>query len=157
MDEEAGTNSIRYDRKRENVKKLINRMSSKANEYNRQYIKYKRITNVSEALMLGLSALLTSSLFVSFYGDRDVLLVSMVLSTVSSVGSAILRSLDFGSKQHNSQTSSLQYKDAARGYHNKLLMNGLSTTDLDNMLSSMNTRLGLLEDGESGLSLLFSP
>lgn len=147
---------VKYDRKREAVKKLVARMSNKANQYNTKYIRHKRAANVTEAAMLGLSALLTSTLFLSYYGDPNVIIVSVVLSTLSSVASAVLRSIDFRTKQHAAHTSSLQYRGTTRHYHTILLRNGLSSADLDNMLDSINTRLGLIEDVEEGLELMSS-
>jgi hypothetical protein len=145
---------VKYDRKREAVKKLVDRMSKKSIQYNTKYIRNKRAANMSEAVMLGLSALLTSTLFLSYYGDPNVIIVSVVLSTVSSVASAVLRSIDFRTKQHAAHTSSLQYRGTTRHYQTILLRNGLSSADLDSMLDSINTRLGLIEDVEEGLELL---
>lgn len=49
-------------------------------------------------------------------------------------------------KFHSHQTSYLQYVDVHRDLSARMFRNGLSSQDLDNILSELNSRLGLIED-----------
>jgi hypothetical protein len=75
-----------------------------------------------------------------------LLIVALSSTTISIVTSAIHSSTDIEGKVYSHNTSYLQYTDIFRDVQARLLRNGMSSLDLDNLISEINARMGLIED-----------
>ena len=75
-----------------------------------------------------------------------IILTALCATTCSSILSAVSNSVDLENRIHSHNTSYLQYTDIYRDVSARLLRNGMSSSDLDGLLSEINNRIGLVED-----------
>ena len=102
---------------------------------------------IFKSLINALNAISVSSLILS-YTEEDKYYDKIALSTTSLSGviSAITSTVNIEQKSHSHNTSYLQYTDIYRDVSARLLRNGMNGNDLDNLLSEINNRMGLIED-----------
>ena len=85
--------------------------------------------------------------------SNEIMILALSATSISGVLSAVSSSIDFENKEHSHNTSYLQYTDLSRDVAARLLKNGLSSADLDAMLSEVNDRVGLIEDNSLPISV----
>ena len=107
--------------------------------------RFKNINTFMKAIINGLNAVSITSLVISLT-NPFTLIISIITTSISSVGTAILSAIDIDSKFHIHNMSQLQYIDLYRDINARLVKNHLSSIDLDILLSELNNRLSLVED-----------
>ena len=136
------------------LRKHCQDMQQKSRVYYKRFCTLKRRSQCVEAVLMGLAAVTTSTIFITWLGRPDIMVASAVCSSAATVSSAVARVYDLPSKYQSAQTSWLQYGDLHRDITNRLYRNHLSSEDLDVMLTELNARLGLIEDQSLPVSVL---
>jgi len=143
-----------YQEKIDLVRKTLADIKNKKLIHYRCFSKYKKINTIIKSFVNTLNALSVCSMVLTFTPVSDEIMILALSSTsISGILSAISSSVDFENKEHSHNTSYLQYTDIFRDMTARLLRNGLSSTDLDNLLSELNDRVGLIEDHSLPISI----
>ena len=125
----------------------------KRNHYN-LFSKYKKSNTFIKCFINGLNSVSVCSLVVSFQEIYNyIMIVALITTSISSITSAITSSIDIEHKSQSHNTSNLQYNDLYRDIAARLLKNGMSSSDLDVLLSEINSRISLIEDNSLPIRL----
>lgn len=134
------------------VKSILKNLSAKKDKHYKKFKKFKKITTFFKCAINGLNAVSVSSLVITLSGNPITLVIGLVATSLSTIGSAILTGADFEGRYRSHQVSFLQYQDINRDINGRLLRNNLTSLDLDVILTELNNRIGLIEDSEYPIS-----
>lgn len=126
----------------------------KVRHYNK-FKYYKKINTGFKTTVNILNGVSISSLVLSLPGNLITLGISIGCTSTSALLSIINQSIDYENKFRLHQTSYLQYVDIYRDVNARIMRNHLTSEDLDNILTEMNSRIGLIED--NSLPIRMSP
>jgi hypothetical protein len=144
----GGTQNDNYQKKIGMIKKLLNEIKQKKQAHYKKFAKLKKINTIAKTIINVLNAVSVCSIVLSFSPTSGTtVIIALVATSISSISSVALTSYDLDSKVQSHNTSYLQYVDIYRDNSARLRRNGLSSTDLDHILSELNNKLGLIEDG----------
>lgn len=136
-----------YNDKVEMIRCILDDVKKRKKEHYKQFGKYKKINTFTKSLVNALNAISVCSMVLTFTPVSPVILVVALSATsISGISSAVHSSTDIEGKFHSHNTSYLQYTDLYRDVSARLLRNGMSSFDLDNLLTEINARMGLIED-----------
>lgn len=136
-----------YDIKKKMIKNILKDIDKKKELHYKKYSKYKKINTTFKSIINFLNSVSVCSLVLSFSPvSSPVLIIALSTTTISGLSSAAISAYELEHKIHSHNTSYLQYTDIYRDISARLRRNGLSSQDLDNMLTEINSRLGLIED-----------
>lgn len=100
-----------------------------------------------KAVINALNSVSVCSIVLTFTPINEVVnIIALSATTSSTIISAVASAYELESKVYSHQTSYLQYVDIHRDISARLYKNGLSSKDLDVILTELNDRLGLIED-----------
>ena len=129
------------------IRTILSDISRAKYGHYRRFCKLKRINTIIKTVVHGLNTTSVCSLVLSFTPVSPVCtIIALSATTGSAITSAVSSAWELEHKIHSHQTSYLQYVDIYRDVSARLFRNGLTSTDLDTMLSELNARLGLIED-----------
>ena len=113
----------------------------------KKFSSLKKINGVLKSFVNALNAISVCSMVLTFTPVSPVcLIIALSTTSISAIISAVMSAYEIENKFHSHQTSYLQYVDVHRDLSACMFRNGLSSQDLDNILSELNSRLGLIED-----------
>ena len=136
-----------YNGKIQLIKDILEDVKKKKQTHYKYYARYKKINTFSKSFINTLNALSVCSMVLTFTPINPVvMIVALSATSISAITSAIHSSTDIEGKFHSHNTSYLQYTDIYRDVSARLLRNGMSSLDLDNLLTEINSRMGLIED-----------
>lgn len=136
-----------YMGKVELIRHILEDVKKRKNTHYKKFGKLKKINTFIKSFVNGLNAISVSSLVLSLTPATPVAsIIALTATTISAITSAISSSIDLEHKIHSHNTSNLQYNDLYRDISARLLRNGMSSEDLDNLLTEINTRMSLIED-----------
>jgi len=148
-----GGTTPNYNGKIEMVNNILEDIKKRKILHYKQFAKFKKANTISKSVINSLNAISVCSMVLTFTPvNSAVMLVAIAATSVSGITSAIHSSIDIEGKIHSHNTSYLQYTDLYRDVSARLLRNGMSTHDLDLLLSEMNARIGLIEDSSLPIS-----
>ena len=140
-------NKDNYTIKMDMLKDILKDVEKRKRKHYKKYSKLKKINTLATSGINGCNAISVCSLVLSFSPILPVAtIIALTSSTCSGLGSAVLNSFDLDHKIHSHNTSYLQYTDIYRDLSARIRRNGLNSEDLDNLLTEINSRLGLIED-----------
>jgi len=129
------------------IQSILDDVKNKKQAHYKYFARYKKINTFIKSVVNSLNAVSVCSMVLAFTPiSPAVMIVALSATSISGVTSAVHSSTDIEGKVHSHNTSYLQYTDIYRDVSARLLRNGMSSQDLDNLLSEMNNRLGLVED-----------
>lgn len=136
-----------YDIKMAMIKDILKDVNDKKRKHYKKYSKYKKINTLTKSVINFLNSISVCSLVLAFTPvSPAVLFVALSATTISGVSSAGISAFELEHKIHSHNTSYLQYTDLYRDVAARIRRNGLSSDDLDGLLTELNSRLGLIED-----------
>jgi len=136
------------------IRRILADVKTKKQAHYKNFTKYKTINTIFKSLINVLNALSVCSMVLTFTPvSNEIMILALSATSISGVLSAVSSSIDFENKEHSHNTSYLQYTDLSRDVAARLLKNGLSSADLDAMLSEVNNRVGLIEDNSLPISI----
>ena len=146
-EEKQKKHSKNYQHKIEMINDLLDDIKVRRDLHYAAFIKFKKTGTVCKSFINTLNATSVCSLVLSFSPvSPATVIVALVATSISSVASVTIASYDLDTKTHSHKTSYLQYIDIHRDISARLRRNGLTSEDLDNILTEINARLGLIED-----------
>jgi hypothetical protein len=141
------------DKKLDLIKKVLKDIKKKKKEHHNKYVKLNNINTMLKTFIAVLNTISVCSLVLSFFPLSIVCqIISLSSTSMSAIISSIISAYELEHKLHSNQTSYLQYTDVLRDMSARIYRNGLSSEDLDYMLSEINSRLGLIEDNSPALN-----
>lgn len=141
------SNSDNYTIKINMIKDILKDIEYRKRKHYKKYSKYKKINTIIKSGINACNAVSVCSLVLSFTPmSPAVLIIALSATTCSGISSAILNAIELDHKIQSHNTSYLQYTDIHRDLSTRVRRNGLSSQDLDVLLSEINNRLGLIED-----------
>lgn len=136
-----------YTGKIEMIRQILEDVKKRKCKHYKQFGKYKKINTFTKGIINSLNAVSVCSMVLTFTPiSPAVLIVALSATSISAISSAVHSSTDVEGKVHSHNTSYLQYTDLYRDISARLLRNGMSSLDLDNLLTEINARMGLIED-----------
>ena len=136
-----------YTGKVEMIRQILDDVKKRKCKHYKQFGKYKKINTFTKGIINSLNAVSVCSMVMTFTPiSPAVLIVALSATSISAISSAVHSSTDVEGKVHSHNTSYLQYTDLYRDISARLLRNGMSSQDLDNLLTEINARMGLIED-----------
>lgn len=136
-----------YNGKVEMVRQILDDVKNKKQSHYKCFARYKKINTFTKGVINSLNAISVCSMVLTFTPiSPAVLIVALSATSISAISSAVHSSTDVEGKVHSHNTSYLQYTDLYRDISARLLRNGMSSQDLDLLLSEINARMGLIED-----------
>lgn len=150
MDDYSSRN---YRLKSKLIKNDLKNIKSKKGIHYKKFSKLKKVCTIVKTIINLFNSISVCSLVLSFQTSDIVIILALTSTSLSSLLSAVLQTTELDNKIHSHHTSYLQYSDVYREVNARLKKNGLSSNDLDIMLSEMNTRLGLIEDNSLPVSI----
>ena len=136
-----------YNDKVEMIRCILDDVKKRKNQHYKQFGKYRKINTLNKSLVNVLNAISVCSMVLTFTPvSPAILIVALSATSVSGITSAVNSAMDIEDKVHSHNTSYLQYTDLYRDISARLLRNGMSSLDLDNLLTEINSRMGLIED-----------
>ena len=141
------TSKDNYSTKMKLIKDSLNDIKERKKSHSALHNKYRKMNTVVKGFVNTLNAVSVCSMVLTFTPISDMIMLSALASTsVSSVLSAMTSAIDLEEKISSHNTSCLQYNDIYRETQALVLRNGLSSTDLDVLISQMNEKISLIED-----------
>lgn len=138
--------------KKNTIEKLLKDINFKSMKYYKRYKKLKKITKILKGLITALNAVSVSSIILMLNPISPVFMfTALVSSSISGIIQAVISSIEIENMYNSDNTSYLQYTDLFRNINNILLKNNLSSNDFDNLLVSINEKLGLIEDKSNAI------
>lgn len=138
--------------KKKVIESMLLDIHCKSIKYYKRSKQTKNILKILNGITTGLNTISVSSLILMLNPIFPVFMIVALTSTsLSGVVQAILASLDIVNRIHSDNTSYLQYTDLHRNIKNILLRNNMSSTDYDDLLISINDKLGLIEDSSHAI------
>lgn len=129
------------------IKQILDDVKKRKYKHYSRFGKYKKINTFTKSLINALNAVSVCSMVLTFTPvSKVVVFVALSATSISTITSAVNSSTDVEGKVHSHNTSYLQYTDLYRDVSARLLRNGMSSLDLDNLLTEINSRMGLIED-----------
>ena len=129
------------------VKDILEDIKKKKRAHYKLFARYKKINTLVKSVINSLNSVSVCSMVLTFTPiSPAVMIVALSCTSLSALTSAVHSSSDVEGKVHSHNTSYLQYTDLYRDVSARLLRNGMSSSDLDNLLSEINDRVGLIED-----------
>ena len=136
-----------YNGKVEMVRQILDDVKNKKQSHYKCFARYKKINTFVKSVVNALNAVSVCSMVLTFTPvSPAVMIVALSATSISAITSAVHSSTDVEGKVHSHNTSYLQYTDLYRDISARLLRNGMSSQDLDLLLSEINARMGLIED-----------
>lgn len=136
-----------YHGKKKLIQAILEDVKNKKQAHYRCFSYYKKINTIVKSVVNALNAVSVCSIVLTFTPVSPVvMIIALSATSVSAIASAIHSSSDIEGKVHSHNTSYLQYTDIYRDVSARLLRNGMSSEDLDNLLTEINSRMGLIED-----------
>lgn len=143
-----------YIGKVEMVRQILEEVKKKKIIHYKKYVKYKKINTFSKTSINTLNTISVCSIVLTLSPTSPIfIIIGLSTTTLSSIFSAISSSIDIENKVHSHNTSYLQYSDLYRDVSARLLRNGMSSEDLDNLLNEINNRIGLIEDQAPSITI----
>lgn len=140
-------NPNNYKGKIDLIKHILENVKIRRTQHYKKFGKLKKINTFIKAFINGLNAVSVCSIVLALSpASPIVMIIALSTTTISGITSAITSSIDIENKIHSNNTSNLQYNDLYRDISARLLRNGMSSLDLDHLLSEINTRMSLIED-----------
>jgi magnesium-transporting ATPase (P-type) len=134
------------------IKQVLQDVKKKKKEHYKKYVKLNNINTMLKTFVAVLNTISVCSLVLSFFPLSIVCqIISLSSTSISAIISSVVSAYELEHKLHSNQTSYLQYTDVLRDMSARIYRNGLSSEDLDYMLSEINSRLGLIEDTSPAL------
>ena len=129
------------------IKSILDDVKYRKTQHYSAFGRYKRINTAVRSFVNSLNALTVCSMVLTFTPVSPILMiVAITASSLSGIASALSSAVDIDAKVHSHSTSYLQYVDLYRDVGARLVRNGLSSLDLDRLLTEVNSRMGLIED-----------
>lgn len=136
-----------YEGKIKLIRSILDEIKNKKKSHYKCFARYKKINTCIKSVVNALNALSVCSMVLTFTPISPVvMIIALSATSVSALTSAVHSSTDIEGIVHSHNTSYLQYTDIYRDLSARLLRNGMSSEDLDKLLSEINTRMGLIED-----------
>ena len=136
-----------YNGKVEMIRQILDDVKKRKCKHYKQFGKYKKINTFTKGVINSLNAVSVCSIVLTFTPiSPAILVVALSATSISGITSAVNSAMDIEGKVHSHNTSYLQYTDIYRDVSARLLRNGMSSQDLDNLLTEINSRMGLIED-----------
>lgn len=136
-----------YNGKVQLIKDILEDVKKKKQAHYKSYARYKKINTIVKSVVNALNAVSVCSMVLTFTPvSPAVMIVALSATSISAITSAVHSSTDIEGKVYSHNTSYLQYTDIYRDVSARLLRNGMSSLDLDNLLTEINSRMGLIED-----------
>jgi len=136
-----------YNDKVEMIRSILEDVKKRKKKHYNHFGKYKKINTFTKSLVNSLNAVSVCSMVLTFTPvSHSILILALSATSISGITSAFHSSIDIEGKVHSHNTSYLQYTDLYRDISARLLRNGMTSLDLDNLLSEINARMGLIED-----------
>ena len=144
-----------YNGKIEIIKNILSDVKTRKKSHYKQFAKYKKINILLKCIVNGLNSISICSLILTFTPVVPVvMIIALASASIGGITHAITSSIDIEEKINRHNTSYLQYNDLFRDVNSRLLKNGMSSSDLDLLLSEINTRMSLIEDSSLPIRLL---
>jgi hypothetical protein len=137
----------------EKIKRIKDQLNDLKKLKKKHYKKFKTLrktTTLSKITINLLNGITVSSVIITFSAFPPAIIVSLVASSLSTLGSIALTTADIDNKFRQSQTTYLQLEDLYNHFNNQLLKND---PDLDKILDELNARSGLILDSSSPVSV----
>lgn len=129
------------------IQGILEDVKNKKQAHYKCFARYKKINTFVKSVVNALNAVSVCSMVLTFTPvSPAVMIVALSATSISAISSAVHSSTDIEGKVHSHNTSYLQYTDLYRDISARLLRNGMSSQDLDLLLSEINARMGLIED-----------
>ena len=129
------------------IRNILEDIKKRKNTHYKKFGRFKKINTFIKSFVNGLNAISVCSLVLSLTPATPITsIIALSATSISAIISAISSSIDLEHKIHSHNTSNLQYNDLYRDISARLLRNGMSSEDLDNLLTEINTRMSLIED-----------
>ena len=129
------------------IQNILEDIKNKKQSHYTCFSRYKQINTLIKSVVNTLNAVSVCSMVLTFTPvSHTVMIIALSATSVSAITSAVHSSTDIEGRVHSHNTSYLQYTDIYRDVSARLLRNGMSSQDLDNLLSEINSRMGLIED-----------
>lgn len=144
-DIEAPTDN--YKLKKNLILSEIDKMKSRKDKHYELYKKYKFINSILKLIINVLNAVSVSSLvmeYASLYGFTNI--IAMTTTTVSSIITIVINNFNIDDKINRHHLAKSQITDLYRQTNLTVLKNNLSSSDLDNIIESINSQLSLIND-----------
>lgn len=136
-----------YSGKVKMIKEILKDVKKRKKAHYNSFAKYKTTNTITKSVVNGLNCISVSSIVLAFTpASPSVMIVALCSTSISGLISAVDSSINIEGKVHSHNTSYLQYTDIYRDVSARLLRNGLSSLDLDTLLTEINSRMGLIED-----------
>ena len=133
--------------KKQLIDDLLTEVKAKRINYHKKMLRYKKLDDVTEALLIGCDAIGVSSLFITLQNlNMETMIIATTFSTIGSVGGAIKRVVNLVGKFESFKTSYNQLSDLERESRIILARNHLTSNDCEDLLNSISQRLSLIED-----------
>ena len=133
--------------KKKLIEELLSEIKLKKKLYYKIMKKFKKYDDISEAILMGSSAIAVSSIFTTIVTINPItLIISATFASINSVGSAVKRVVNIREKHESYKTTYNQLSDLFRESRVILARNHLDSDDLDNLLNDISNRLSLIED-----------
>jgi len=128
---------------------LIDEITYKKKKFEIKMNKYKKIDEISESIIMGSGSIAVSSLIVSLASINPIaLIIGTVFSSISTIGGAVKRTVNFREKYETCRTSYNQYSDLLREVKTTLVKNHLDSYDKEQLIDEINIRISLIEDSQ---------
>jgi hypothetical protein len=129
------------------IREILADVKKRKNAHYKSFAKYKTTNTITKSFVNGLNGLSVCSIVLTFTPiSQSVMIVALCSTSISGLISAVDSAINIEQKVHSHNTSYLQYTDIYRDVSARLLRNGLSSEDLDTLLTEINSRMGLIED-----------
>ena len=136
-----------YKGKIELIRTILEDVKKRKIIHYRYFGKYKKINTIIKSFVNTFNAISVCSLVLTFIPISTISsIIALTSTSISTILSAIHSSIDIENKVQSHNISYCQYNDIYRDVSARLLRNGLSSSDLDNLLNEINTRMSLIED-----------
>ena len=131
------------------INDLIDEITYKKQKFESKSTRYKKIDEYTEAIIMGSGSIAVSSLVVSIATINPIAaIVGTVFSSISTIGSAVKRTLNHREKYEISKTSYNQYSDLLREIKSTICKNHLDEYDKEQLIQEINIRISLIEDSQ---------
>lgn len=136
------------------LRKQLKIIKKLKNNYRKNFLKLKRINDITESIITGFSAITTSSIIISFTIINPIaVIVGCVASTLATVGSASKRAYRLQNKVETNKNAFDNYSILERELIAILAKKNLKQNELDLIIDDLNNRLALIEDVTTPLTL----
>lgn len=147
IQEDVESSKNNYDTKMLLIKDTLKDLKYRKQRHSILHNKYRKMNTIIKMVVNALNAVSVCSMVLTFTPISNMILLGALSATsTSSVLSAVSSATDLDEKISSHNTSCLQYNDIYRETQALVLRNGLSSQDLDVLISQMNEKISLIED-----------